>query len=160
MNVHPQKTEIRFDDEQALWQIFNAAVREALGKTGVVPLMDFEIDPSIDIPVARKGVIYREPDLGVDPSFNPFDEERKTSGADRPFPAYGRGRESRDRVSDWSSFTKWTRRRYSRRTKAGKPARIGWSSSTATSWSTSKAAGPVRLKRLSIGRPSLSSAKY
>lgn len=48
VNVHPQKTEIRFDDEQALWQIFNAAVREALGKTGVVPLMDFEIDPSID----------------------------------------------------------------------------------------------------------------
>lgn len=94
VNVHPQKTEIRFDDEQALWQIFNAAVREALGKTGVVPLMDFEIDPSIDIPVARKGVIYREPDLGVDPSFNPFDEERKTSGAGRPFPAYGRGRES------------------------------------------------------------------
>lgn len=90
VNVHPQKTEIRFDDEQALWQIFNAAVREALGKTGVVPLMDFEIDPSIDIPVARKGVIYREPDLGVDPSFNPFDEERKTSGAGRPFPAYGR----------------------------------------------------------------------
>ena len=104
MNVHPQKTEIRFDDEQALWQIFNAAVREALGKTGVVPLMDFEIDPSIDIPVARKGVIYREPDLGVDPSFNPFDEERKTSGADRPFPAYGRGRESRDRVSDWEQL--------------------------------------------------------
>ena len=104
VNVHPQKTEIRFDDEQALWQIFNAAVREALGKTGVVPLMDFEIDPSIDIPVARKGVIYREPDLGVDPSFNPFDEERKTSGADRPFPAYGRGRESRDRVSDWEQL--------------------------------------------------------
>lgn len=104
VNVHPQKTEIRFDDEQALWQIFNAAVREALGKTGVVPLMDFEIDPSIDIPVARKGVIYREPDLGVDPSFNPFDEERKTSGADRPFPAYGRGRESRDRVNDWEQL--------------------------------------------------------
>ncbi len=104
VNVHPQKTKIRFDDEQALRQIFNAAVREALGKTGVVPLMDFEIDPSIDIPVACKGVIYREPDLGVDPSFNPFDEERKTSGADRPFSAYGRGRESRDRVSDWEQL--------------------------------------------------------
>ena len=104
VNVHPQKTEVKFEDEQAIWQIFNAAVRESLGKLGVVPLMDFEIDPSIDIPIARKGVIYREPDLGVDPSFNPFDEERKTSGADRPFPAYGRGRESRDRVSDWEQL--------------------------------------------------------
>ena len=104
VNVHPQKTEVKFADEEAVWQIINAAVRETLAKTGAVPLMDFEIDPSIDIPVARKGVIYREPDLGVDPSFNPFDEERKTSGADRPFSAYGRGRESRDRVSDWEQL--------------------------------------------------------
>ena len=50
VNVHPQKTEIKFDDEQAVWQIFNAAVRESLGRLGVVPMMDFEMDSSIDIP--------------------------------------------------------------------------------------------------------------
>ena len=51
--MHPQKTEIKFDDEQAVWQIFNAAVRESLGRLGVVPMMDFEMDSSIDIPVFR-----------------------------------------------------------------------------------------------------------
>ena len=72
MNVHPQKTEVKFEDEQAIWQIFNAAVRESLGKLGVVPLMDFEIDSSIDIPVYREGTVYREPEIGVNPDFNPF----------------------------------------------------------------------------------------
>lgn len=72
VNVHPQKTEIKFEDEQAIWQIFNAAVRESLGKLGVVPLMDFEVDNSIDIPVYKKGTIYREPDTGANPNFNPF----------------------------------------------------------------------------------------
>ena len=72
VNVHPQKTEVKFEDEQAIWQIFNAAVRESLGKLGVVPLMDFEIDSSIDIPVYREGTVYREPEIGVNPDFNPF----------------------------------------------------------------------------------------
>ena len=42
VNVHPQKTEVKFADEEAVWQIVNAAVRETLAKTGAVPLMDFD----------------------------------------------------------------------------------------------------------------------
>ncbi len=78
VNVHPQKTEIKFEDEQAIWQIFNAAVRESLGKLGVVPMMDFDMDSSIDIPVYKKGTIYREPDTGANPAFNPFQAEHTT----------------------------------------------------------------------------------
>ena len=76
VNVHPQKTEIKFDDEQAVWQIFNAAVRESLGRLGVVPMMDFEMDSSIDIPVFREDAAFRIPDLGINPDFNPFREEK------------------------------------------------------------------------------------
>ena len=76
MNVHPQKTEIKFDDEQAVWQIFNAAVRESLGRLGVVPMMDFEMDSSIDIPVFREDAAFRIPDLGINPDFNPFRAEK------------------------------------------------------------------------------------
>ena len=75
VNVHPQKTEIRFDDEQALWQIFNAAVREALGKTGVVPLMDFDRDSPVEIPVLQKGAVYSEPLAMSNSDYNPFREE-------------------------------------------------------------------------------------
>ena len=75
VNVHPTKTEIRFDDEQALWQIINAAVRESLGRTGVIPMMDFEMDSSIDIPVYKERPGYRIPDIGVNPDFNPFNDD-------------------------------------------------------------------------------------
>lgn len=74
VNIHPTKTEIRFDDEKALWQIINAAVRESLGRTGVVPMMDFEMDSSFNIPVYKEGTPYRMPEIGINPEFNPFDE--------------------------------------------------------------------------------------
>lgn len=75
VNIHPTKTEIRFDDEQALWQIVNAAVRESLGKTGVVPMMDFEMDSSLSIPVFREQAPCKFPGIGVNPDFNPFNED-------------------------------------------------------------------------------------
>ena len=100
VNVHPQKTEVKFDDEQALWQIFNAAVRESLGKLGVVPMMDFEMDGSIQIPVARKDEAVRMPDTGVRSSFNPFE-----GGADVPLPrSYPSAVPRKRKVSDWEEL--------------------------------------------------------
>jgi DNA mismatch repair protein MutL len=49
VNVHPQKTEVKFSDESAIWQILNAGVRESLAKTGVVPMMDFEDEGEVEI---------------------------------------------------------------------------------------------------------------
>lgn len=74
VNVHPQKTEVKFADEEAVWQIINAAVRETLGKTGAVPLMDFDDADRVDIPVLDRGVVYREPPALKDASYNPFRE--------------------------------------------------------------------------------------
>jgi len=78
VNIHPTKTEIKFEDEQAIWQILAAAVRESLGKLGAVPLMDFEIEEPIDIPVLRPGgtQALRVPAASLNPDFNPFDEPR------------------------------------------------------------------------------------
>lgn len=79
VNIHPKKTEIKFEDENVLWQILNAAVRESLAKTGVVPQMDFDIEQdSIEIPVYRENEGYRPPETGANPNFNPFESEFDT----------------------------------------------------------------------------------
>ncbi len=74
VNVHPQKTEIKFEDGAQIWQILNAAVREALAKSGAVPPMDFDMDTSVEIPVFRPGVTYRPPEIKANPDFNPFEK--------------------------------------------------------------------------------------
>lgn len=75
VNIHPKKTEIKFEEEQAIWQILNAAVRESLAKTGVMPLMDFDAADTIEIPVYKEGANYRPPETGANPNFNPFEAE-------------------------------------------------------------------------------------
>ncbi len=75
VNVHPQKTEVKFADEEAVWQIMNAAVRETLAKTGAVPLMDFDREGGVDIPVLQQGAVYCEPRAMSDEGYNPFRDE-------------------------------------------------------------------------------------
>ena len=75
VNVHPQKTEVKFADEEAVWQIINAAVRETLAKTGAVPLMDFDRDGVVEIPVLQRGAVYSEPQAMSNSDYNPFREE-------------------------------------------------------------------------------------
>ena len=75
VNVHPQKTEVRFADEEAVWQILHAAVRETLAKTGAVPLMDFDRSDTMEIPVLQRGAVYDEPASTSNRDYNPFREE-------------------------------------------------------------------------------------
>lgn len=78
INVHPTKTEIKFENENALWQILNAAVRESLGKNNVVPSIDFDQEGSIDIPLPpRPGSQVELPWSGGRSEFNPFRNEGK-----------------------------------------------------------------------------------
>ena len=74
VNVHPQKTEVKFADEEAVWQIIHAAVRETLAKTGAVPLMDFDDAGRVEIPVLQRGAVYSEPRAMSDAGYNPFRE--------------------------------------------------------------------------------------
>lgn len=77
INVHPTKTEIKFENDRAIWQIIHASVRESLGKHNVVPSIDFDQSGSIEIPVHQKG---REdisfPDIQINPDYNPFNENK------------------------------------------------------------------------------------
>lgn len=76
VNIHPTKTEIKFENEQALWQILSAAVKEALGKYNAVPSIDFDTDDMPDIPVFDQDRPVEPPKVSINTDFNPF----KTSG--------------------------------------------------------------------------------
>ena len=54
INVHPTKTEIKFENDRDIWPIIHAAVRESLGKHSVVPSIDFDQSGNIDIPVPKR----------------------------------------------------------------------------------------------------------
>lgn len=73
VNIHPTKTEITFEDETPIWQILLAAVREALGKHGVVPSLEFNTEGRPDIPVFTPGGNdVPAPQIEVNPDYNPF----------------------------------------------------------------------------------------
>ena len=81
VNIHPTKTEIKFENEQAIFQIIQAAVREALGKSNVVPSIDFTTEGVIDIPVFRNDTEIKSPEVGVNYSYDPFEIKTKGRGA-------------------------------------------------------------------------------
>lgn len=83
VNIHPTKTEIKFENERALFQILNAAIKEALGKTNVTPSIDFETHGVVDIPVMRSDTEIKAPEIPIDYTFNPFETKERnkpTSG--------------------------------------------------------------------------------
>jgi DNA mismatch repair protein MutL len=73
INIHPTKTEIKFEDEQAIFQIIKAAVKEALGKFSITPSIDFNNEGIIDIPYLKKDTEIKAPKIPVNPGFNPFE---------------------------------------------------------------------------------------
>jgi DNA mismatch repair protein MutL len=72
INIHPTKTEIKFENEQAIWSILSAAVKEALGKFNVVPSIDFDQEGSIDMPSGMSPENVRPPQTNFNPNYNPF----------------------------------------------------------------------------------------
>ena len=76
VNIHPTKTEIKFEDESDLWKIISAAVREALGRFNAAPSLDFDDDNILEIPVmdisGDSSVPVSAPRVSYNPEYNPF----------------------------------------------------------------------------------------
>ena len=72
INIHPTKTEIKFDDEPTLYALLRAAVKHSLGQFSIAPVLDFDRDPNLDTPYAQQNTRISSPKVDVDPSFNPF----------------------------------------------------------------------------------------
>ena len=97
VNIHPAKTEVKFEDEGMIFEILMAAVRESLGKNDFTPSIDFDMRGAPDIPVFTKGKTGGNtrpyhPQIDFSPLFNPFDEPAPAPDIPviEPSPAYGR----------------------------------------------------------------------
>lgn len=98
VNIHPTKTEIKFENEQAVWQILSAAVKETLGRFNAVPSIDFDTEGMPEIPafepMQQKGVA--PPVTSFDPSYNPFNVSSSV-----PPSSYSAASSYRKHSADW-----------------------------------------------------------
>jgi DNA mismatch repair protein MutL len=83
INIHPTKTEIKFDDEHALYAILRSSIKHSLGQFNVAPVLDFDRDPNLDTPYDYQGKNAEYPTIQVNSNFNPFADEKpiKSSGS-------------------------------------------------------------------------------
>ena len=79
VNIHPTKTEIKFEDELPIWQILAAGVKETLGRFSEVPVIDFDIQDAPSIPAYQGHVEVHRPEIEVDHSYNPFNSQHSQS---------------------------------------------------------------------------------
>lgn len=77
VNIHPTKTEIKFEDERAIYAILRSSVRQGIGKNNVAPSLDFEQETSFNVPLHPTGPIQM-PEIKVNPNYNPFDSDNNS----------------------------------------------------------------------------------
>lgn len=107
VNIHPVKTEIKFENEQAIWQILMSAVHNAVGRFSGVTELDFDTEGRPDIPVYNpdEAVNVSAPKVDYNPDFNPFDhapryEDKRLKGASLGV----RGSKASSGGNDWQSL--------------------------------------------------------
>ena len=76
INIHPTKTEINFEDDKAIYAILISSVKRSLGKYNIAPTLDFNTEPSFEIPINHNKII-KEPKIRVDRNYNPFENKKE-----------------------------------------------------------------------------------
>jgi DNA mismatch repair protein MutL len=79
INIHPTKTEIKFDNERDLYAIIRSTIKHSLGQYNVAPVLDFERNANLDTPYSFKNKTSKAPTINVDPDFNPFKGDQKVT---------------------------------------------------------------------------------
>ncbi len=72
INIHPTKTEVKFEEEQSIYAVLRACIKHSLGQFNILPLLDFERDSSLDTNYATQSQTPKIPQIEVDANFNPF----------------------------------------------------------------------------------------
>lgn len=79
VNVHPTKTEIKFEEDKAIYSILRSAIRLGLGKFNISPTLDFDRESEFDLPMSMQHALPVEPEIKVDKSYNPFNVSNQSS---------------------------------------------------------------------------------
>lgn len=96
INIHPTKTEIKFDDEHTLYAILRSSVKHSLGQFNIAPVLDFEHDANLDTPYSFKNKSANSPSVEVDRDFNPFREDNS--------PKSFVGHYKKESIAQWESL--------------------------------------------------------
>ena len=99
INIHPTKTEIKFDDEHTLYAILRSAVKHSLGQFNIAPVLDFDRDRNLDTPYDFENKNASSPTVEVDRSFNPFQDEMSYRKSNRGNVSY-----KREPATQWESL--------------------------------------------------------
>ena len=83
INIHPTKTEINFEEGKFIYSILLSSVKQALGKYNIAPTIDFDVDHSFDVPLSQRNETPKEPEIKVNPSYNPFSAFQKSEKSDK-----------------------------------------------------------------------------
>lgn len=103
INIHPTKTEIKFDDEHTLYAILRSAVKHSLGQFNIAPVLDFERDANLDTPYNYQQ--KSAPSVEVDSNFNPFKDEVVTSKSSSSGSSFsGSPSFKKDKGTSWESL--------------------------------------------------------
>ena len=78
VNIHPSKTEIKFEDERAVYELVKSSVRSSLSRNNIAPSIDFNPETSFDFPPLKTGESIKIPSIKVDTNYNPFKEENQS----------------------------------------------------------------------------------
>jgi DNA mismatch repair protein MutL len=92
VNIHPTKTEINFQDSKSIYAILHSSIRQSIGKFNISPSIDFETEPSLDIPPLPEDAVIKQPTITIDPDYNPFEKKVKTQ-FEIPLSTRGKGNE-------------------------------------------------------------------
>ena len=100
INIHPTKTEIKFEEEHTIYALLKSAIKHSLGQFNIAPTLDFSKDPTFDIPYAYKDKEATFPKIKVDPNFNPFKEEgqQRSGGGGSYQPSFSK------KTASWESL--------------------------------------------------------
>ena len=78
VNIHPTKTEIKFEDEKTVYAILKTSVKRALGKNNLAPSIDFDVEQIVEFNYSKNQGIPQAPKIDYNPSYNPFNEKKET----------------------------------------------------------------------------------